>query len=270
MEHHTLETLRIEGDGPVRHLVLDRPSLLNAINARMLEDITDACHLLGRDPEVRVVVLRGEGRCFSAGADLKEGVIGQAKAGGLAHRARLGQMAVNALAELAPVTIAAVHGHVIGGGSCLAAACDFRIAADTARVCVLESRLGISLSWNSVPNFVHLVGPSRAKEMIMFGEVHEPQVLEQWGYFNKVVPEGKLLAAVERLAGKVLAQPPFPVEMAKTSINAMVKALDRAIFHQDPYGLALTASLDDATLSRERLAAEKEGGPVPAPDWKRE
>jgi enoyl-CoA hydratase len=258
------ETIRLEGDGPVRELVLNRPEVRNAVNTRLLIELNEACTVLDTQPDCRVVILRGEGPTFCAGADLKERLTHGGPLRDSVGRARLGARAVDALGQLAPITIAAMQGHAIGGGACLGAACDFRIGAQGAQVSVREVSLGLSLSWHSIPNFVHLVGPSRAKEMIVFGELHDAATLLAWGYFNEVVPEAELLPAARRLAAKVLRQPPLPVEMTKASINALVRALDRSVFHLDDYGVALSGGTRDAAEAKRTFF---EGG---TPEWKYE
>jgi enoyl-CoA hydratase len=255
------ETIRLEGEGALRELVLNRPQVRNAVNTQLLRDLNAACTHLDTLPETRVVILRGEGPTFCAGADLKEGLSHKGPLREVVARSRLGARAVDALARLAPVTIAAMQGHAIGGGACLGAACDFRIGARGAQVSVREVSLGLSLSWHSIPNFVHLVGPSRAKEMILFGEMLDADTLHAWGYFNQVVADEELLPAARRLAEKVLRQPPLPVEMTKASINALVQALDRSVFHLDEFGIGLSGRSADAARA---VRAFFEGDP---PDW---
>jgi len=258
------ETIRLTGEGAVRELVLNRPQVRNAVNLQLLLDLNAACTHLDTLADCRVVILRGEGPTFCAGADLKERTSHGGSLQRIVHRARLGQRAVDALGRLAPITIAAMQGHAIGGGACLGAACDFRIGAAGAQVSVRESSLGLSLSWQSIPNFVHLVGPARAKEMILFGELYDAPTLLGYGYFNEVVPEAELLPAAQRLAAKVLRQPPLPVEMTKASINALVRALDRSVFHLDEYGLGLSGRSQDAETA---VRAFFEGSP---PEWRHE
>jgi len=258
------ETIRLDGEGAVRELVLNRPQARNAVNLQVLKDLNAACAHLDTLPDCRVVILRGEGPTFCAGADLKERLSHGGPLQHTVHRARLGARAIDALGRLAPITIAAMQGHAIGGGACLGAACDFRIGAQGAQVSVRESSLGLSLSWQSIPNFVHVVGAARAKEMILFGELHDAPTLLAWGYFSQVVPEPELLAAARRLADKVLRQPPLPVEMTKASINALVRALDRSVFHLDEYGLGLSGRSQDA---EQALKAFFEGS---TPEWRYE
>ncbi len=258
------QTIKIEGAGEVLHLVLNRPRMHNAINRRLLEELLAACATIEAQRDCRCVIVRGAGPSFSSGADLKEGATHGGSAGQGLDRARLGSKVINALGDLTPVTIAAVHGHAIGGGACLAMACDFLIAAEGASVAIRESKLGLSLSWHSIPNVVHLVGPSRAKEMIMFGEPHPAQQLLEWGFFNDLVPESELISAAEALAAKVVRQPPIPVQMTKASVNALVKALDRSIFHLDAPGVTLTSRTRDAAKAKEAFFEGE------TPDWENE
>jgi enoyl-CoA hydratase len=158
-----------------------------------------------------------------------------------------------------------VHGHAIGGGAMLAMACDFRIADTSAKLSIREISLGISLSWQTIPNVVNLVGPTRAKEMILFGDTYGPDVLRDWGVYSQVVAPEALLPAAEALAQRVVAQPPLPVQFTKASINAYTRALDRAVFHADPTGLALTGRTEDAALARDAFFGKRPRAP-----WKGE
>ncbi|MCZ6553248.1 MAG: enoyl-CoA hydratase/isomerase family protein [SAR324 cluster bacterium] len=258
------ETVKLEGEGAIRHLVLDRPQVHNAVNRQLLADVLAACAAIEALEDCRCVIMRGEGPSFCSGADLKESVSqGGTVADGL-RRARLGERAVDALGELTPVTIAAVHGHAIGGGACFAMACDFRIGAESAKVSIREVSLGLSLSWHSIPNTVHLVGPSRAKEMIMFAETYGAERLLEYGFYNQVVPDGELGEAAQALAEKVLRQPPIPTAMTKLSVNAYVRALDRAVFHLDAPGVTLTGRTRDSGTAKEAFFS---GGAV---QWENE
>jgi len=245
------ETLKLEGQGAILHLVLNRPRARNAVNQQMLRDLLAACTAIEERTDCQVVVLRGEGATFCAGADLKEGREAPDTVTATMQRPRLAALALQALTDLAPVTIAAVQGHAIGGGCSLASACDFRIGADTAQVAIREISLGFILSWRSLPNLVHLVGAAHAREMALFGQMHDAATMLRWGFFNQVVPEAELAAAAQALADKVVRQPPIPVQLTKQSINALVKALDGAVFHADPAAYALSRRSEDARIARE-------------------
>jgi enoyl-CoA hydratase/carnithine racemase len=253
------ETMKLEGAGAVRHLVFNRPAVHNAVSRQFLRDVVQACLYIETQPDCRVVIVRGAGPSFCSGADLKEGLTHEGAVAEMMGRARDGARAIQALGEIPPITIAAVHGHAIGGGAMLAMACDFRIAAADARLSIREVSLGISLSWQSIPNVVNLVGPSKAKEMIIFGETYDAATLERYGAYDQVVPEAQLLNAAGALASKVLSQPPLPVAMTKASINAYVRALDRSVFHGDAVGLTLTGRSKDAAAARDAFFARKPG-----------
>jgi len=258
------ETMKLEGEGPVRHLVFNRPAVHNAVNRQFLHDVAQACLYVETLEGCRVVIVRGAGPSFSSGADLKEGLTGPGALRAIMNRSRAGSRAIQALGDVTPITIAAVHGNAIGGGAMLAMACDFRVAAESARLSVREVSLGLSLSWQSIPNVVNLVGPAKAKEMILFGETYGAQAMLEYGVYDQVVPEGNLLDAAQTLARRVLAQPPLPVAMTKASINAYVRALDRAVFHADPAGVTLTGRSQDAAAAKQAFFSNQEV------DWKEE
>src|SRR4029453_6865374 len=109
--------------------------------------------------ELRVVVVRGEGRSFSAGFDLDD-FAGQAMEMSPRQTAALGRIAAEALTDVRPLTIGAIHGHCVGGGVVLAAACDLRLAADDARFSIPEVDLGIPLAWGGIPRLVRERGPA--------------------------------------------------------------------------------------------------------------
>lgn len=251
------ETMKLEGEGPVRHLVFNRPAVHNAVNRQFLRDVVQACLYIETLPECRVVIVRGAGPSFCSGADLKEGLTHQGAAADMMGRAKAGARAIQALGDVTPITIAAVHGNAIGGGALLAMACDFRVAAASARLSIREVNLGISLSWQGIPTVLHLVGPAKAKEMILFGETYDAATMEKYGVYDQVVAEDALLPAAEALAAKVLRQAPLPVALTKASINAHVRALDRAVFHADAVGLTLTGRSKDAAAAREAFFAGK-------------
>jgi enoyl-CoA hydratase/carnithine racemase len=258
-------TMKLVGDGAVRHLVLNRPEVHNAINAQLLDDLAQACLHIEKLQAVRVVIVRGEGPSFCSGADLKERLTHGGSLGDLLARSKAGARAVAGLAEMTPISIAAVHGHAIGGGAMLAMACDFRVAAADAQLSIREVSLGISLSWQSIPNVVNLVGPMRAKEMILFGDTYDARKMLEYGVYSQVVEREQLVPAAEALAGRVVGQAPLPVQMTKSAINAYVRALDRSVFHADAFGLALTGRSEDAATARDAFFRP---GPAPVWEWR--
>ena len=229
--------------GDVLTLTLNRPDALNALNPALMS----AIEAFGRsklDDPARVLVIRGAGRHFCAGADLKA----PASNVTLVQRrrdAQLGGRMLRAIIGIPQVTIAAVHGAALGGGLCIPTACDFRIAADTAIAGYPEVNLGMNLMWQSVGLCTRLVGPARAKRMIMLGERLDAQTLLNWGLWDEAVPEDQLMPRVIALADRYAAQPPIAVQMIKQTINQISGALDEAILHMDADQNVLTASSQD-------------------------
>ena len=226
-----LETVRVDGLGPVRHLVLNRPKVHNAVNAQLVADLHQACLALESDPSVRVVIVRGEGPSFCSGADLKVPRPTKTQA---MLASKNGARMYDALLNLNAVTIAACHGYLIGGGAVLPAACDFRIGAASTKLTLNEVSIGSNLTWHSLPALINLVGSQRAKEMLLLGRTYDCGQLAAMGYFTETVPHQEdLLPACERLAAEVVRQPPVPTTVTKASINAQSLALARAIQHMD-------------------------------------
>lgn len=239
------EFLEVNRRGLVAEVVLNRPERLNALNRAIMGEIESAARSFLDDAETRVVVFRGEGRHFSAGADLKQP---PAPPQSLVERRRaagLGGRMLRAIMDINQVTIAAVHGAALGGGACIATACDFRVASADAFFGYPEVNLGINLMWGALPLCVRLVGPARAKRMIMLGERVPAATLLEWGYVDEVVQRDELMTAAHSMAGQYAAQPPVAVQMIKHSVNQVSGALDAAIMHMDTDQNILTTMTDD-------------------------
>ena len=224
------QTVLVEGDGPVRHLVLNRPEVHNAFNSQLVADITAACLALDADPSVRAVIVRGAGKSLSSGADLKapKVTVAQAMLG-----SKAGARMFDVLTNLNAITISCCHGYMIGGGGVLPLACDFRLGAPSIKLTLNEVSIGFNLTWHSVPALVTTVGPAKAKEMLIFGKQYGADELLAMGFLNEVTAESELVATAESYAARVVRQPPVPVTVTKASINAYSKLADRAIQHMD-------------------------------------
>ena len=249
------ETVRVQGDGPVRHLVLNRPEVHNAVNAQLVQDVLHACLSFEADPAIRVVIFRGEGKSFCSGADLKSPATTSVRS---MIGSKAGARMYDTLLNLNAITIAVCHGYLIGGGAVFPAACDFRIGGPSVSLTLNEVSIGANLTWHSIPNLVHLVGPHRAKEMLILGRTYGYQQLYDWGFFTEIVQEdNELLAAAERLAAEVVRQPPVPVTLSKASINAQALALGRAIQHLDHVAVGyMSGSTNTRTARRSYFNGE--------------
>ncbi len=219
-------TLRVE-PGPVEStatLVLQRPDRLNALSRELLGELVAACRFLeGRD-DCKVVVVRGAGRAFSAGFDLGD-FAGDGDSTSARDSADLGRRAAAALSDVPQLTIAALHGHCVGGGVVLAAACDLRVAADDVRFSIPEVDLGIPLAWGGVPRLVRELGPAVTKELVLTCRPFDAAEAKALRFVNSVVPRAELDAAVAELASRLAAQPRFALRATKEQVNALAEEM---------------------------------------------
>jgi enoyl-CoA hydratase/carnithine racemase len=154
-------TLEVGVEGSIGRLRLNRPEKLNPLGADALRELAAAARWFDAQAGVKVVVVRGAGRAFSAGADLAS--FSGAAQGSPREAADLGREMADALEEMRALTIAAIHGWCVGGALVLAAACDLRVAADDARFSIPEVDLGIPLAWGGIPRLVREIGPALTK-----------------------------------------------------------------------------------------------------------
>jgi enoyl-CoA hydratase/carnithine racemase len=228
--------IEVNRDGPIATVTINRPEKRNAITNEMMEDIERIARDFAKDEQTRAVIVRAEGKDFSVGADLSQPRFQGGEERSLLMRRRaveLGGLMMRALQEIHQPTICAVQGVATGGAACIATACDFRIGAENARMGYGEVKVGINLMWNAVPTCVHLIGPARAKRMIMSGKLFEAKTLAEWGFLDEVVPLADLDAAARAWAEEYAALPPIAVQMIKRSVNQVAGALDRAVMHMD-------------------------------------
>jgi enoyl-CoA hydratase/carnithine racemase len=234
-------------DGHIATVTINRPEKRNAITNEMMEDIERIARDFAKDEKTRAIIVRAEGRDFSIGADLSQPRF-QGDPQSLLIRRRqlqLGGLMMRALKEIHQPTICAVQGIATGGAACIATACDFRIGADDARIGYGEVKVGINLMWHAVPTCVHLIGPARAKRMIMSGKLFDAATMEKWGFLDEVVPRADLDKTARDMAEEYAALPPIAVQMIKRSINQVSGALDQAVMHMDADQWLLATTSED-------------------------
>lgn len=237
---------------------LSRPERRNALTQAMLADVERIADELRGDGRVRAVVLCGQGSDFSVGADISEMQARMANPAPLAdarRSAQLGARVMRAVMGIDQPTVCAVQGVATGGATCLASACDFRIAAAGARLGYGEVKIGIPLMWNALGPLTALIGPARAKRMVMTGELFDAETLSAWGLIDEVVAADVLDVRALALAAELAALPPLAVQMIKRSINAVAHALDAAVLHADADQWLLATQGDDFS---EAVAAFRE------------
>jgi enoyl-CoA hydratase/carnithine racemase len=242
-----MAVIELARDGHIATVTLNRAERRNAITAEMMQELERISREFLHDEQTRVVIFRAEGRDFSVGADLSASPSARTDASILMRRraAEFGAQLMRSMQEIPQPTICAVKGVATGAGGCITSACDFRIGAEDARIGYGEVKLGINLMWNAVPICVHLVGPARAKRMIMTGKLFDAATLERWGFLDEVVPLADLDAAARAMAEEYAALPPNSVQMIKRSINHVSGALDRAIMHMDADQWLLSSLTED-------------------------
>ena len=221
--------LEIIRRAPIAEVWLNRPQRLNALSIELLEELTQAARELDADPTMRAVLLRGRGRAFSAGADLDG--FPTLDDHNLRPAADAGRIMADTIEGMSAITIAGIHGWCVGGGLVLAAACDLRIAAESARFSIPEIDLGIPLAWGGIPRLVREIGPALTKELVITCREFDPAEARAAGFLNRVCSEDTLAAALEDLAKEVAAKPSLPVIATKRHTNAVtatMTGLDRS------------------------------------------
>jgi len=214
------ETLALEPRGAQLLLVrLNRPEVLNALNTRMGEELTDLWNRLTADAgAIRCVVVTGAGeRAFCAGGDLKERDGMTAAAWRAQHE--IFERAFMALAECPVPVIAAVNGHAFGGGLEMALCCDFVYAVPGARFALSEVSLGIMPGGMGTQNLPRAVGERRAKELILSARPFSAAEALEWGLVNRVCEPAKLLEEALATAQAIADNAPLSVRQAKKSIH---------------------------------------------------
>jgi 2-(1,2-epoxy-1,2-dihydrophenyl)acetyl-CoA isomerase len=220
------ETILIERTGGVAQLTLNRPDKFNALNHKMTQELADAAKALGRDPEVRCVLLTGAGRGFCSGADLTDGTMGQLPPEEMGRQIRddmdrYHHMATRAFARLEKPVIAAVNGAAAGGGMSLALAADLVIAAKSAFFAqVFGPQLGLVPDMGSTWLVPRLVGRARALGMMLTGERISAEKAEAWGLIWKCVEDAQLMTEARTLAERIAAGPTKGFAFLKRALEA--------------------------------------------------
>jgi enoyl-CoA hydratase/carnithine racemase len=217
------ETLLVEVDGPIGHLTLDRPDKLNPLSTATLGELAAAARWFDAQPGVKVVIVRGAGRAFSAGADLAS--FGGPQEISPRDAADRGREMADALERMRAVSIAAIHGWCVGGGLVLAAACDLRIAAEDARFSIPEVDLGIPLAWGGIPRLVREIGPALTRELVLTCRPFDAAEAKAAGFLNRVVKAAELDAAALELARSLASKASHALFSTKRHVNAVTEQM---------------------------------------------
>lgn len=213
------ETLEIDLQGSIGTLWLNRPEKLNALSNITLAELAEAARWFDERPEARVVIIGGRGKAFSAGADVS--TFPDTSQPGARVTADAGRVMADAIEGMRALTIARIHGWCVGGALVLAAACDLRVATDSARFSIPEVDLGIPLAWGGIPRLVREIGPALTKELVTTCRPFDAQQALTAGFLNRVVTTDELDRSVQELAEQIAAKPAGPVSATKRHVNAV-------------------------------------------------
>lgn len=224
IEQPHFETLKVEVDGRIGRVTLNRPKKLNALSRELMSEIVQLGAWLKLREDIRVIIVAGAGRSFSAGFDLND--FSSASAGESPRQAAdLGRLATDALTDVPQLTIAAVHGHCVGGGVVFVAACDLRVATTETTFIIPEVDLGIPLAWGGIPRLVREIGPALTKELVLTCRPFGADEAKSIGFINQVVAPGDLEATVTHLAQNLASKTLYSLHSTKQQVNAVMEEI---------------------------------------------
>jgi enoyl-CoA hydratase len=230
-----LENLLYEKKGPIAYVTLNRPKVLNALNAKTISELRSVFEDARDDSAVRGVVFTGAGdKAFAAGADIGE-IVNETPVMA-EENTRAGQAVTNLIENLGKPVIAAVNGFALGGGCELSMACTIRLAAETAKFGQPEVKIGIMPGYGGTQRLPRLVGKGRALQLILSGEIIDAQEAYRIGLVNEIVPTATLIARAEAILNQIISNAAVGV---KFSIEAVNKGTETSLEE----GLLLEASL---------------------------
>jgi len=212
------ENIIFQIDAGIATISFNRPKALNAINAALLEEFSQALDEIATDEDIRVLVLTGAGdKSFVAGADINELAICNALTS--KNFSRKGHNTLTKLQELPIVVIAAVNGFALGGGTEIAIACDFIYASENAKFGQPEINLGLIPGFGGTQRLPRLIGMNMAKELVFTGKMISAADAEKIGLANKVVPQDQLMEEVMKTAREIASKGKVSLRAAKQAIN---------------------------------------------------
>jgi len=240
--------IEIEKAGRIATVRFDRGNAANALSLEAMRELTAAARSFADDHETSAVILAARSDNFSLGADLKDPEMTAMRDAGLSERRQslmTGTRMCKAWEEIEALTIAAIEGWCVGGGVALSMALDLRIVGASAGMYVPEIERGMNMSWGSVPRITNLVGPARAKRIVILAEQIMAERAVNWGLADEVANDGEAYDMALEMAKRAAALPPVGVRMCKQDINAYANALGHVSSHSDFDQFALAQSGED-------------------------
>lgn len=239
------ETVSYQEKDGILHVKLNRPEKRNAVNHQLISDVTECFLEVATQPSVKVVLLSGEGKCFSAGTDLTSFTAGSNQVD-LRRFVRRYQKMFNEIELLEKVVIAVIHGYCFGAALELALACDMRICSEETLFNLPEVDMGIIPDGGGSQRLPRVIGLGRAKELILTGKTIDAHKAEQWGLVNKVVKLQELEATGIAWAQDVMRNGLIGVGLAKRNIDL---SMDMGIYDAlECTGLAQSMAFTDPSF----------------------
>ncbi|MDO5623594.1 MAG: enoyl-CoA hydratase/isomerase family protein [Pseudomonadota bacterium] len=251
----SFECVEVGLDGAVGHLRLNRPSALNACNVPLMDEVIAASKWFNEQEQAKVVIVSGSGKAFCAGFDLR--TLAGSTAGQIRSAFDRGLKMAQSLSLMRPVTVAAIHGHCIGGGVVVAAACDFRYAAADATFQLPETELGIPLAWGSIPWLVRELGPAKAMEFVLLCKRVEAARMHAAGFLNDVTEAARLDAHVAGVASALAARSRLVLEGTKRQVIAATNEMAHNASAFLESHLVHSAMLDEESMAHRHAYLEK-------------
>jgi len=222
----------VERRGRIAIIRFTATARVNPLSVPLMRDLITACRLFDDDAQMGAIIVTGRPDAFSAGLDLRSDETRRMAEGGLDERRALadtGRRLLDAVANLAPVTVAAIEGPCLGGGLALAAAADFRVAGRGAIFGAPEVGVGLSMGWGSLAHLAAAIGIQAARRLVLAGERLDATQARQAGLVERAVEDGEACNAALSFASEVSEQPVAPLRMAKRALATMVKASGTAL-----------------------------------------
>ena len=210
------ECILYEKEGSIATIQLNRPKVLNAMSKQMWLDLKTALEEVKNDPEIKALIVTGNGRAFSTGADLKDSKDRSLEA----YREYLTELQETSrmIIRFEKATLAAINGYALGSGYELALACDIRIAAEEAQIGSPEAKVTSSITGGALRLIQDLIGPGKAKELLFTGEYIDGKEAQRIGLVNKAVPLNRLMDETREMAAKIAANSAFSIKMIKKGL----------------------------------------------------
>ena len=240
------KTIRIEKKGPAAILYLDRPEKLNALSQELIGEVVLAFGELDNDPDVRGVIITGNKKAFSTGADLNDGINQTTVADSFRYLQHQRQLTDVVERSPKPV-IAAIDGYCITGGFELALACDIRIASEGATFGITSAKIGGVAGLGGTQRLPRLIGAGRAKELLFTSDFFDAHEADRIGLLNKLVPNGEAVAEAEKMVERFAVRAPMSIWMMKRCVNTGMEIDLQNALNYEGHCTALAFSTEDRT-----------------------